>query len=330
MSEPTIVPPWLRPTLQEVASLVAKDRDESDGPRWRRLFAAVAAIADRLAAGSVTDDTWAALAALAGEEDDALDETAPIARLLAARVSVRLARVTGAPRERRHDQFWLLLTASRWVAPGVFHRLLSIALREIDDRCEVAERAQALGQWLRDADRVDDAITVFEQGLKHFTQHHGRNFSWTSFLLTDLAGAYAQAGRAVDAEQAYCESLAIAVDLWGDEHRQVHVTLSNLGTLWLRTGRGLEAYHLWCDLLPRRAALCGATSEEVQTTAVALGDLCVALGFVVEAEAHMRTAVRVSVALDWFEWPTRHTLAAFLSERGRDDEAESVRNGAAV
>ena len=116
------------------------------------------------------------------------------------------------------------------------------------------------------ADRVADAIPLFEQTLGVLIGQLGPDHPDTLTSQNNLASAYQDAGRAAEAIQLYQLNLAERERALGADHPTTLTSQGNLAAAYLAAGRAAEAIPLLEQTLARRERVLGRDDPDTQTS----------------------------------------------------------------
>ncbi len=116
------------------------------------------------------------------------------------------------------------------------------------------------------ADRVADAITLFEESLAVLMSQLGPGHPDTLTSQNNLANAYQDAGRAAEAIQLFELNLAERERLLGPDDPGTLTSRGNLATAYLAAGRAAEAVPLLEQTLASRERVLGPDHPDTRTS----------------------------------------------------------------
>ena len=116
------------------------------------------------------------------------------------------------------------------------------------------------------ADRVADAIPLFEQTLAVLVSQLGPDHPDTLTSQNNLASAYQDAGRVAEAIQLYELNLAERERVLGADDAGTLVSRGNLAAAYLAAGRAAEAIPLFEQTLASRERVLGPDHPDTQTS----------------------------------------------------------------
>ena len=116
------------------------------------------------------------------------------------------------------------------------------------------------------ANRVDDAISVFEQTLAVFRRQLGPDHPDALTSQNNLASAYQDAGRIPEAIQLFELTLAERERALGADHPSTLTSQGNLAAAYLAAGRTAEAIPLLEQTLASRGRVLGPNHPDTHTT----------------------------------------------------------------
>jgi len=116
------------------------------------------------------------------------------------------------------------------------------------------------------ADRVADAISLFEQTLPVLVSQLGPDHPDTLTSQNNLASAYQDAGRVAEAIQLYELNLAERERVLGPDHSGTLTSRGNLAAAYLAAGRADEAIPLLEQTLASRERVLGRDHPDTQTS----------------------------------------------------------------
>jgi tetratricopeptide (TPR) repeat protein len=144
--------------------------------------------------------------------------------------------------------------------------------------------------------KANQAITVGNRALKLLEQMHASDvgdLKLLSIVVNNLAVAYSHAGNAARSEELYRRSLALKLNLFGSESKEVVLGFSNVGYVLLVQGQYPQA----CEMLERAKGLAvslGLQQARIWMSVLAnCGDVHRALGHFAEAEKEQLEALKL-------------------------------------
>lgn len=194
-----------------------------------------------------------------------------------------------------------------------------------DDSTEFAEAVSNLAVNLRQQERTDEALALYEAEIARLTARPGKPTSMRFILTGNYASALHGKGDYERAEKRYREAIAGLTEILGEDHDDTLSAVSNLSTLLIQRNRFDEAE----AILRKGAAACERTlGPDNPTTLTFWHNLSKALhevGKFDEAELLMRKTLDQRIRILTEEHPhtliTMSNLAALYRAMGRDADA---------
>jgi serine/threonine protein kinase/Flp pilus assembly protein TadD len=186
---------------------------------------------------------------------------------------------------------------------------------------------------------VDNQMGVLEYGLGHLSEAERRfrasldlrrralgRHALVAEALGNLGAVLDEEGQLAEAEAAYREALAIAIDLLGEEHDEVTGMVNNLALLLARQGRPAEAESLFRRNVRVDQGKLGRDHPAVAVDLINLAGLVCRTGGTAEAVELARRAQQIFERhhgpSSWEAAQARVTGGRCLSQLGRFTEAE--------
>jgi DNA-directed RNA polymerase specialized sigma24 family protein len=116
------------------------------------------------------------------------------------------------------------------------------------------------------ADRVADAIPLFEEALAALVSQSGPDHPDSLTLQNNLASVYQDAGRAGEAIQLYEQTLAVRERVLGVDHPGTLTSRGNLAAAYLAAGRAAEAIPLLEQTVADRERVLGPGHPDTHTS----------------------------------------------------------------
>ncbi|CAG1007137.1 eukaryotic-like serine/threonine-protein kinase [Phycisphaerales bacterium] len=194
-----------------------------------------------------------------------------------------------------------------------------------EDTSDFAEAVSNLAVNLRQQERTDEALSLYESEIARAAGRAGKPTSTQFILKGNYASALHGKGDYERAARYYREAIAGLTDLLGEDHDDTLSAVSNLSTLLIQTGKFGDA-----EILLRRGAAAAARTlgPDNPTTLTFWHNLSKALhevGKLDEAETLMRKTLdqRIKILTEEHAHTliTMSNLAALYRAMGRDEDA---------
>src|SRR6266542_4150391 len=181
---------------------------------------------------------------------------------------------------------------------------------------------------LRDADKLDEALTFAERALEIRERLLGTEHPDVAASIDNLASIYTGNAEYVKAEPLYRRALAIREKALGKDHPETAKSLNNLAEVYRIQGKYLEAEPLYKRALEIQEKALGKDHLEIAESLNNLGALYYSQGKYVETEPLFRRAFEIrEKALGKDHSDTAQSLAnlaVLYSEQGKVVEAEPL------
>src|SRR6266508_275806 len=181
---------------------------------------------------------------------------------------------------------------------------------------------------LRDADKLDEALTFAERALEIRERLLGTEHPDVAASIDNLASIYTGNAEYVKAEPLYRRALAIREKALGKDHPETAKSLNNLAEVYRIQGKYLEAEPLYKRALEIQEKALGKDHLEIAESLNNLGALYYSQGKYVETEPLFRRAFDIrEKALGKDHSDTAQSLAnlaVLYSEQGKVVEAEPL------
>src|SRR6266540_4261598 len=181
---------------------------------------------------------------------------------------------------------------------------------------------------LRDADKLDEALTFAERALEIRERLLGTEHPDVAASIDNLASIYTGNAEYVKAEPLYRRALAIREKALGKDHPQIALSLNNLALLYRTQGKYVEGEPLFKRALDIREKALGKDHSDTAQSLANLAVLYSEQGKVVEAEPLYKRALDIYEKALGKDHPDTATsmnnLAFFYRDQGKYAEAEPL------
>src|SRR6266540_2363749 len=181
---------------------------------------------------------------------------------------------------------------------------------------------------LRDADKLDEALTFAERALEIRERLLGTEHPDVAASIDNLASIYTGNAEYVKAEPLYRRALAIREKALGKDHPETAKSLNNLAEVYRIQGKYLEAEPLYKRALEIQEKALGKDHLEIAESLNNLGALYYSQGKYVETEPLFRRAFEIREKALGKDHPqvalSLNNLALFYRTQGKYAEAEPL------
>ena len=211
----------------------------------------------------------------------------------------------------------------------VYRGVLADQERELGpDHIDVAATLNNTGALLRDWQRFDEVLPLYERALEIRVNELGRQHRYTAESLHNMGALMLDLGRHDEAWPFLRGALEANESAMGPDHLDNVGPLLKTGWLLRRAGNLAEARELYERALKIRESELGPEHDHVGATLHDLGSLLAEQGSPEEARPYLERALQISLDLHGEDHPvtarTLSTLAGVLIQQGDLDTALSL------
>ncbi len=196
------------------------------------------------------------------------------------------------------------------------HQAALATRRGLDDELEIARSLMGLGMLRRDQGRLDEAISLYEEGRAIRQRRLGADHLDTAMALGNLAGALKDAGRRDDAEDRLRESLAIRLARLGPAHADVAMTEFRLAELLLVRGDAAGSLALHEQALRTRRVVLKPGHPDLSRSLLATATVRAELGDTASARALLEECLELRRVHDGPDHPRTRVAQDALAKLG--------------